>query len=286
VAPQSIGQNLAFINWSVLVALAVGCFGAVVLTRFRTEPTRGFLVFTAACAAAFGGLAWLSDGALPATIVDSPVVVDPAWEAPRRAALALFTVLAVVMTVVVARRARGRPVALVGVGGLVVGLAVLVLGALSWGTSTGGSVAFLVQHLLLAAATGGVFGAMVLGHWYLVTPKLAEDPLVLVSRTLLGLMAGLLAFFVVAAGLGLGVPGSDPGGDGPFAVLFGPWALFTWLYLIVGLLFPLVVSWMALQTAKTRSMESATGLLYINVGTVTAGTIVAAGVFFGAGLFI
>lgn len=284
MAPQSIGQNLAFINWSVLVALAVGCFGAVALTRFRAEPTRGFLVFTAACAAAFGGLAWLSDGALPATIVDSPVVVDPTWEAPRRAALALFTVLAVTMTVFLARRrARGLPVA---IAGLVVGLAVLVLGALSWGTSTGGSVAFLVQHLLLAAATGGVFGAMVLGHWYLVTPKLAEDPLVLVSRTLLGLMAGLLAFFVVAAGLGLGVPGSDPGGDGPFAVLFGPWALFAWLYLVVGLLFPLVVSWMALQTAKTRSMESATGLLYINVGTVTAGTIVAAGVFFGAGLFI
>jgi hypothetical protein len=283
VAPQSIGQNLAFINWSVLVALAVGCFGAVVLTRFRAEPTRGFMVFTAACAAAFGGLAWLSDGALPATIVDSPVVVDPTWEAPRRAAIALFTVLAVTMTVFLARRRRGLPVA---IAGLVVGLAVLVLGALSWGGSPEGWVTFLVQHLLLAAATGGVFGAMVLGHWYLVTPKLAEDPLVLVSRTLLGLMAGLLAFFVVAAGLGLGVPGSDPGGDGPFAVLFGPWALFAWLYLVVGLLFPLVVSWMALQTAKTRSMESATGLLYINVGTVTAGTIVAAGVFFGAGLFI
>ncbi len=283
MAPQSIGQNLAFINWSVLVALAVGCFGAVVLTRFRAEPTRGFMVFTAACAAAFGGLAWLSDGALPATIVDSPVVVDPTWEAPRRAAIALFTVLAVTMTVFLARRRRGLPVA---IAGLVVGLAVLVLGALSWGGSPEGWVTFLVQHLLLAAATGGVFGAMVLGHWYLVTPKLAEDPLVLVSRTLLGLMAGLLAFFVVAAGLGLGVPGSDPGGDGPFAVLFGPWALFAWLYLVVGLLFPLVVSWMALQTAKTRSMESATGLLYINVGTVTAGTIVAAGVFFGAGLFI
>jgi len=33
-------------------------------------------------------------------------------------------------------------------------------------------------------------------------------------------------------------------------------------------------------------MESATGLLYINVGSVAAGTILAAGVFFSAGLFI
>jgi hypothetical protein len=107
-----------------------------------------------------------------------------------------------------------------------------------------------------------------------------------VSRLLLGVMVALTILFVVFTATGAGVPGSDPGGSGPFAILFGPWALFAWLRLIVGLVFPLVVSWMALQTARSRSMESATGLLYINVGSVAAGTILAAGVFFGAGLFI
>jgi hypothetical protein len=68
--------------------------------------------------------------------------------------------------------------------------------------------------------------------------------------------------------------------------LVGPWALFVWLRLIVGLVFPLVVSWAAVQTARTRSMESATGLLYINVGTIAAGTILAAGLYFGAGLLV
>ena len=52
----------------------------------------------------------------------------------------------------------------------------------------------------------------------------------------------------------------------------------------MGLVFPLIVSWAALQTARTRSMESATGLLYINVGAIAAGTILAAGLYFGAGL--
>ena len=33
----------------------------------------------------------------------------------------------------------------------------------------------------LAVATGGVFAAMILGHWYLVTPKLPEAPLILIS---------------------------------------------------------------------------------------------------------
>ena len=56
--------------------------------------------------------------------------------------------------------------------------------------------------------------------------------------------------------------------------------------LLVGLVFPLVVSWAAIQTARTRSMESATGLLYINVGTIAAGTILAAGLYFGAGLLV
>ncbi len=59
-----------------------------------------------------------------------------------------------------------------------------------------------------------------------------------------------------------------------------------WLRLIVGLIFPVIVSWAAIQTAKTRSMESATGLHYINVGTILAGTIVAAGLYFGAGLLV
>ncbi len=134
--------------------------------------------------------------------------------------------------------------------------------------------------------TGGVVAAMILGHWYLVTPKLPEAPLIAVSRLLLGLLIAIAVLSFVFVATGWGVPGSDPGGSQPFAILVGPWALFVWLRLIIGLAFPLVVSWMALQTAKTRSMESATGLLYINVGSVAAGTILAAGVFFGGGLFI
>jgi hypothetical protein len=76
------------------------------------------------------------------------------------------------------------------------------------------------------------------------------------------------------------------GGGGPFSALTGPWALFVWLRLVVGLLFPLAVSWAAVQTARSRSMESATGLLYIDVGSIAAGTILAAGLYFGAGMLV
>jgi hypothetical protein len=122
---------------------------------------------------------------------------------------------------------------------------------------------------------------MILGHWYLVTPKLPEAPLVLVSRLLLAVIAVQVALFAIWIATGAG-----PADVAPFAALSGSWAFFVWMRLIIGLIFPLIVSYAAIQTARTRSMESATGLLYINVGTIAAGTILAAGLYFGAGLLV
>ena len=275
---ERIAENLAFINWTVLTGLAVGSYAIVVLARWRTDATGGYLGFTTVCAVVFGLLAWLSDGALPASLGDSPVAVDPTFDGPRRIALLAFCGLAVAELLVHRVGGPGRQVGLLA---LVAALLVLVLGALAWGGDLLGAVPLLVQLVLLSAATGGVFAAMILGHWYLVTPKLPERPLVLVARVLLGVVALQLVLFGAWIATGAG-----PAGEAPFAVLVGPWALFVWLRLIVGLVFPLVVSWAAVQTARSRSMESATGLLYINVGSIAAGTILAAGLYFGAGLLV
>ena len=274
-----IAQNLAFINWTVLTGLALGSYAAVVLLRRRSGATRGFLGFTTACAVAFGALAWLSDGALPATLGDSPVTIDPAWDDPRRTALLAFVALVVVSPV--ARRVGAGLGRAVDVAAAVAGVLTLIFGALAWGGGSLGVVALLLQLVVVSAATGGVFAAMTLGHWYLVTPKLPEAPLILLSRALLAVIAIQVALFAVWVGTGAG-----PAGGAPLSALTGEWALFVWLRLIVGLLFPLIVSWAAVQTARTRSMESATGLLYINVGTIAAGTILAAGLYFGAGLLV
>ena len=278
VAAAGIAQNLAFINWTVLTGLAIGSYAVVLLTRWRTDATRGYLGLTTLCAVAFAVLAWLSDGALPATLGDSPITTDPAFDVPRRAALAAFGGLAFAELVVDRLRGPGRAF---GIGAFGAGLLVLVFGALSWGGGVFGAVPLLVQLVVLSAATGGVFAAMILGHWYLVTPKLSERPLILVARALLVVVAIQVVLFAAWMATGAG-----PAGGAPFAALVGPWALFVWLRLIVGLVFPLVVSWAALQTARSRSMESATGLLYINVGSIAAGTILAAGLYFGAGILV
>jgi len=278
VPAERIAENLAYINWTVLTSLAFGSFAAVVLARLRTDATRGFLSFTAGSAVVIGILAFLSDQALPAAVSGTPIRIDPAFDVPRRTALGLFCILGAAYVVALVQRRRAPVVASLALGTAV---GTLVCGALGWGGSVLLAIPLLLQLAVLTIATGGVFAAMILGHWYLVTPKLPEGPLILISRILLGVVGLQVVLFAVWVATGAG-----PGGGGPFAVLVGPWAMFVWLRLIVGLIFPLIVSWAAVQTARSRSMESATGLLYINVGTIAAGTILAAGLYFGAGLLV
>jgi hypothetical protein len=280
VSATQIAENLAFINWTVLTGLALGSFAAVVLLARRTTATSGYLRFTTICALAFGALAWLSDGALPTSLGSSPVVVDPAWDAPRRAALLLFVVL-VAVALVIGGRLGPMALNVIRGGAIVAAVATLVFGALAWGDGSLGAANLLIQLAIVSAAIGGVFAAMVLGHWYLVTPKLPEQPLILLARVLLVVVAVQVVLFWAWIATGAG-----PADVAPFSSLTGPWALFVWLRLIVGLVFPLVVCWASVQTARTRSMESATGLLYINVGSIAAGTILAAGLYFGAGLLV
>jgi hypothetical protein len=279
VAANQIALNLAFINWTVLTGLALGSYASVILLRRRGFATSGYLGFTTACAIGFGLLAWISDGALPDTLGTSPVVLDPAWDAPRRAALVAFCALAVIA--LVARRIRPTAGTLLEWAALAAAAATLFAGAMAWGGGPLGTVTLLTQLAVVTAAIGGVFAAMILGHWYLVTPKLPEAPLVLLARGLTVVIALQLVLFWAWVATGAG-----PADVAPFAALGGQWALFVWLRLLVGLVFPLIVSWASIQTARTRSMESATGLLYINVGTIAAGTILAAGLYFGAGLLV
>jgi hypothetical protein len=278
VPAERIAENLAFINWTVLTGLAFGSFAAVVLARLRTDATRGFVSFTAACAVLIGILAYFSDQALPTSLAGTPIRLDPAFDTPRRVALGTFCIVAAGYVVALV---RGQRAPVVAGAALVAAGATLTFGALGWSGGALLAVPLLLQLAVLAVATGGVFAAMILGHWYLVTPKLPEAPLILISRILLGVVALQVVLFAVWVATGAG-----PGSAGPFAGLVGQWALFVWLRLIVGLVFPLIVSWAAVQTARSRSMESATGLLYINVGTIAAGTILAAGLYFGAGLLV
>jgi hypothetical protein len=275
VETQQIIESLSYVTWLLLGALALGSFALTWLLRQTTDATPGFLGFSAVLAAVIG-LGWLLvEWGLPEP-TELAITGDATFDEPRRAAIALFTVLALLAGV---RLRRGGRALWLGGGAIIAGIAAMALGAGAWSSAEPIGVSLLVQFLALSAVTGGSLAGVVLAHWYLVTPKISEEPLIVTTKLLmLALGIQLLLFGVWAAA---GIPDMEP-----FEVLTGSNMIFVWLRLVVGLVAPLVLTAMAYRTALTRSMESATGLLYIEFALVMASTIVAGGLLFGEGLLV
>jgi len=130
----------------------------------------------------------------------------------------------------------------------------------------------IVALPLGAIALGGSDGAMLLGHWYLVTPKLSPGPL---RRAALLVVSGVALQLVLVAIVALR-------GD-----LTGTWetglSVALALRVGVGLLMTLVVALAAWWTAGMNT-QSSTGLLYVGLGCVIAGEVSARVIFFLTGV--
>ena len=128
-----------------------------------------------------------------------------------------------------------------------------VLLLLAWTSAQGNWARWLwASGVALSSAwlLGAMLGAMLLGHSYLIRPNMTIDPL----QRLLLLAGGALVLRVIVALMGLG--------------LFGSGSLELWpqtVRCLVGFVAPAIVVWMVWQTAKIRSTQSATGILYVGV---------------------
>src|SRR5256886_16384905 len=132
---------------------------------------------------------------------------------------------------------------------------------------------FAIAALPLGAiALGGSDGAMLLGHWYLVTPKLSPGPL---RRAALVVVSGVALQLVLVAIVALR-------GD-----LTGTWetglSVALALRVGVGLLMTLVIALAAWWTAGMNT-QSSTGLLYVALGCAFAGEVSARVIFFLTGV--
>jgi hypothetical protein len=275
VDTQQIVQSLSYINWVLHGSLALGSFGLTWLLRQATDASPGFLGFSGVLAGLVG-LLWLAtEWGLPEP---SELAIEGGHglDEPRRVAIAVFAGLALLAGV---RLRRGGRALWLGAGAILTGLLALALAAWGWADGQPLAVPLLVQLCTLAVVTGGSMAAVVLAHWYLVTPRISERPLVLTTTILF--WAIVVQLLLYGTWLATGIPGGEP-----FAALTGPAAVFVWLRLVVGLLFPLLLVWMAGRTASTRSMESATGLLYFELALVMASTIVAAGLALAEGMLV
>lgn len=272
-----IVQTLPYVAWILLVALALGSYLFAAATAESAPPTRGYLRFVAGAAAILSLLAWFVDASLVAPEGLAVRVAPSDMDFIRRLALLGFIVTALAYAVLLSDRYRRW--ALGGMS-LIWGSATLIAAAVSWAPTAVDAVPLAVQLFTLSIVTGGSLSAIVLGHWYLVTPKLSERPLILQARWLLGALVIQGMLYVVWATLGGGV------GQDAWEALSGPSALLVWLRGLITIAFPMVLVYMSLRTAQTRSMESATGLLYINLAAVMAGTIGAAALYAASGILV
>jgi hypothetical protein len=113
---------------------------------------------------------------------------------------------------------------------------------------------------------------MILGHYYLVVPKLSEEPLIYClyifwTVIFLRIILSLSVLFTSAAPFL--VEGTQQG-DG---------YAFNWLFISMrylwGYLAPLVLSFFTFRLCKLRSTQSATGVLYIVEFFVIVGELIA-----------
>lgn len=113
--------------------------------------------------------------------------------------------------------------------------------------------------------------AMILGHYYLVVPKLSEEPLIYClyifwAVLFLKLMASLSVIFSTA------IPYLQEGTE------LGDGYTFNWLFISMrylwGYLAPLILSFFTFRLCRLRSIQSATGVLYIVEFFVIVGELI------------
>jgi hypothetical protein len=113
--------------------------------------------------------------------------------------------------------------------------------------------------------------SMILGHYYLVVPKLSEEPLIYC------LYIFWVAFFIklissLAVIFSFGMPYLAEG------TLLGDGYMYNWLFISMrylwGYLAPLVLSLFTFKLCKLRSTQSATGVLYIVEFFVIVGELI------------
>jgi hypothetical protein len=135
---------------------------------------------------------------------------------------------------------------------------------------------WLAGGLLLGALLfGAVYWAMNVGHWYLVSSSLPFGLLVRATEAFAALAVFRAAYAVVA--LGVVARGSTGEAGEALASLLDPMrdGFFFWSRVLWGLVAPLVLAPFVVKTARMKSNQAATGLLYVGLVFVLVGELLA-----------
>lgn len=268
---------LPFATFLLMLEFAVGTHLVLLVPQVRGggDVSPGFLKMGAVMGLSGALLAALVLPALPTGGDVGGYRLDDGFIPAMRVAVLVFTVLSVVVNLFIWRNKfiAGRTVNFVCSAAALVCLALVaaVLRLPTWGYAGA-----LVSLLAGAASLGAVSLGMTLGHWYLVTPRLPERPLNELTLLLMGAVA--VQSVLVAINILLPVRETPLNSEiDPVSLGANIWF---WLRIGVGLAFPLALAFMAWQSSIIRAMMSATGLLYLAMGAVLAGEVLARALLF------
>jgi hypothetical protein len=276
---------LPYTSFLVLVEFCVGSLIVCVFADWRGKVAASFVKFCAAMVSISAGVLVLNSLALdPRSAVGGYSLEDGLL--PWVKAAGVIFLLATLPYTWLVLQERERASMYAGAGAIGVGLLLASLVAYYVSLPTWGFAGMLLSVAAGTLAVGAVVLAMTLGHWYLVTPRLPREPLE--ELTLL-----LLAAIVLQAAL-LIINVAIPARETPEATAFvGSTSLGAnpafWLRIGIGLAFPALLAWMSHVSSKgypknEMAMMSATGLLYIAVGAVLVGEVLARGLLFLTGV--
>ncbi|HVC35201.1 MAG TPA: hypothetical protein VNL16_16935 [Chloroflexota bacterium] len=249
---MALTQSLPITVLLLMLETVVGGTLVLLFTDFEARASSGFLITSGLIFAVGAGLAYLlrfGYGSAAPTL--GPLV------AGLTGLLVVYAVL-----VMLKRRAVAR---VIGAASVAVGAAVLFRSALLQPSFAAG--ADLLSLVLATLVLGAAMTALLLGHWYLVTPLLSAQSLRRVTGILLvGLALQVILVIAAFIPVGSGTAVADRA-----TLLLSTYSFVFWFRVIVGLAFPIALGILTWRSCRLRAMQTATGLLYIVVGCVLAG---------------
>jgi hypothetical protein len=193
------------------------------------------------------------------------------YEAPLLLAAAALVFCWATIGRIFTRYQRQILVAATGVGVVAIVLQALAVSA-AW--TPAARALTVASHLSSAALLGGACTAMILGHWYLILPSMEVRHLQSIVR--LHIASMLVRIAVVVAAVAVAILTWQPGLGPSFRrYVTSVDGIFFWQRVLFGLAGPAVLSYLTWQTAKIRSTQSATGILYVDFFTVVVGEALA-----------
>jgi hypothetical protein len=276
---------LPYTSFIVLTEFCVGSLLVCMLADWRGNVAASFVKFSAGMVALGALVLLLNMLALdPRSVVGGYRLEDDVFTWVKAATI-VFLATTLPYFWYVTKEDR-RASMLTGAVSLAAGIGLILVVSYYVSLPTWGFLGVLLSLCAGTLAVGGVVLAMTLGHWYLVTPRLPKQPLQEMTLLLLAALALQGVLLVVNVVI--------PVREAPDATAFlgsselGANPAF-WLRIAIGLLFASALTYMAYVSSKgypqnDMAMMSATGLLYIAVGAVLVGEVLARGLLFLTGV--